>query len=227
MRNKYSWRNLLGMPPLCQGGSLASIVFCCNPEKRECAFLDAALKKLGITKKKFMSVMKKHSFKVGDYDLAFAPSLEQEDLQRDRALMSAKWSLTSFLKYKFEILRELIPKDKMDYAFKTALVKQYALQILDIESRKMIRALAFGDLQFLVVTEIFDERKLKKGLLAELEKTEYVAVRLPKNLLQKMDRAVEEGIAKSRSDLIRKALVLYLSSLEKPPLGRMLNKLKT
>jgi len=227
MKNKYSWRSLLGMPPLCQGGALASIVFCCNPETKECAFLDTALKRLGISKSKFISVMKKHSFKIGDYDLAFAPSLEQEDPERDKALMSAKMSLTSFLKYKFDILQELIPKEKMDYAFKNVVVKQYALQILDIESRKVIRALAFGDLQFFVVTEIFDEHKLKKKLLGKLEKTEYVAARLPPELLKRMDRAVEEGLAKSRSDLIRKALVFYLSSVEKPQLGTMLNKFKT
>jgi len=229
-KNKYSWRSLLGVPPLCQGGVLASIVFCCDPRTRECNFFDAALKKLGITKQRFLSVMKKHSMKVGDYDLAFAPSLEQDDMRRDMALLSAKMSLTEFLKYKFEILRDLIPEQKLDYAFKTPLVKLYALQILDIESKKVIRALAIGDLRQFVVTEIFDERRLKKKFLDKLEKTRYVAVRLPPDLLDKLDQAVEEGLGKSRSDLIRKALLFYLSSMEKPQISQiegMLNKMKT
>ena len=47
MRNKYSWRNLIGEPPLCEGGRLASIVFCCDPRRKPCMILDEALRMLG------------------------------------------------------------------------------------------------------------------------------------------------------------------------------------
>ena len=35
---KFSWRDLIGEPQLCEGGKLASVVFC-NPYECECPLL--------------------------------------------------------------------------------------------------------------------------------------------------------------------------------------------
>jgi len=222
MRDKYSWRNLIGEPQLCEGGRLVSIVFCCDPRKKRCQILEEALKMLGLTIDDFVKIMLKHGKPIKEKDgtcfgnLAFCPSPEKPSKDRDYALLKLDWSLSRYLRYKFNILKELIPKNKLDYAFNTRVLKQYAVHLLDLETRKVYRAFALGNLKTgtLMITEIFREEDLKDSQVESvLSKTDYVGVRIPKDLLNHLDELVQKGIIGCRSDGIRRALMLYLSAL--------------
>jgi len=222
MRNKYSWRDLVGEPPLCEGGRLCSIVFCCDPRRVSCSVFNDALEMLGISKSEFIRVMDEGKIPVEEKDgtcfgsLAFCPSPEKESRDRNAALMKLGWSLTSYLKFKFDLLKRLVPPSKLDYAFNTRVLKQYALDILDLESKKVYKAFALGDVRrTLIVTEVFSENDLKdKGVESLLSQTEYVGVRIPKSLISELDDLVEKGVVGSRSDGIRRALTLYLKAVK-------------
>ena len=225
MRNKYSWRDLIGEPPLCEGGRLVSIVFCCDPRRKRCPVLEEALKMLGLTVEDFVKVMEKHGISVSEKDgtcfgnLAFCPSLEKPSKDRDVFLIRKGWSLTRYLKYKFRILQDLVPSDRLGYAFSTRVLRQYAVEMLDLETKKVYRALALGNIKSgtLMITEIFREQDLRdRQVEILLSQTEYVGVRIPQNLVSELDELVEKGVIESRSDGIRRALMLYLSALKKP-----------
>jgi len=223
-KNRYSWRDLIGEPQLCEGGRLVSIVFCCDPRRKQCPILEEALKMLGLTVEDFIKVMEKHGIPIPEKDgtcfgnLAFCPSPEKESKDRDTALLKMGWSLSRYLKYKFSILKDLIPPGKLDYAFNTRVLKQYAVEILDLETRRVYKALALGNIKSgtLMITEIFKEQDLKdRQVESVLSKTDYVGVRIPKDLVEQLDELVEKGIIESRSDGIRRALHLYLSALKR------------
>jgi len=222
-KNRYSWRDLIGEPQLCEGGRLASIVFCCDPRRKRCPVLEEALKMLGLTVEDFVRVMEKHRIPVPEKDgtcfgnLAFCPSLEKPSKDRDGFLIRKGWSLTKYLKYKFSILKDLVPPNRLDYAFGTRVLRQYAVEMLDLETKKVYRVLALGNIRSgtLMITEVFGEQDLRDrqvGIL--LSQTEYVGVRIPRDLVEQLDELVEKGIVESRSDGIRRALMLYLSALK-------------
>lgn len=220
---KIDWKTLVGEPQLCEGGRLFSIIFCCDPRRRPCNLLEKALSLLGITKERFIEVMEKHKVSIKERDgscygnLAFAPSIEKASEDRDFALRELGWSLTQFFKYKFEILRDLIPQEKLEYAFSTRLLRQYAVEILDLETKKVYKALALGSIEegMLAITEVFNERHLKDHDLEEaIDQTAYVGVRIPKSIIDQLDEMVMRGIIQSRSDGIRRALLLYLEALK-------------
>jgi len=203
-------------------------VFCCDPRKKRCELFERALKLLGITEEHFVAVMEKHRVPVEEKDgscfgsLAFCPSPEKESKDRDEALLRMGWSLTKYLKYKFEILRELVPPDKLDLAFSTRLVKQYALEILDLETRRVYKAFAVGNLEtgVLTVTEIFKENSLRdRQVETALSNTAYVAARIPRDLVDKLDELVKKGVINSRSDGIRRALLFYLNAFKESVKG--------
>lgn len=221
MKNKYTWRDLIGEPQLCEGGRLVSIVFCCDPRKKKCQILEEALEMLGLTVDDFIRVMEKHSIPIktidgtGFGDLAFCPSLEKESKDRDTFLLENSWGMIKYLKYKMGILQDLIPQDKWDYAFNTRLIKQYAIDALELDTQKVYKALALGDIhKTLMITEIFREGSLRdEDVRSTITKTEYVGVRIPKDLLSQIDSLVEKGVVNSRSDAIRRALMVYLSAV--------------
>jgi len=222
-RTRFSWRSLIGEPPLCEGGRLASIVFCCDPRRVKCPILEKALKMLGITVEEFVEAMEKHGKTIEEVDgtcygnLAFCPSPEKESKDRDKALLKMGWNLTRYLKYKFEILHSLLPPDKLKLAFSERVMRQYAVELLDLETKKVYRALALGDVEagMFLVTEVFNERDLVDNRVETiLSSTEYVGVRIPSHLVEQLDELVEKGIIESRSDGIRRALQLYLMALK-------------
>jgi len=222
-RNRFSWRDLIGEPPLCEGGRLASIVFCCDPRRVKCPVLEKALEMLGLTVEEFVKVMEKHGKRIREVDgtcygnLAFCPSPEKESKDRDRALLEMGWNLTRYLKYKFEILCSLLPPEKLRIAFRERVMRQYAVELLDLETRKVYRALALGNIEagMFIVTEVFNEKDLvDSSVESVLSGTEYVGVRIPSHLVRELDELVEKGIIESRSDGIRRALQLYLSALK-------------
>jgi len=221
-RRRYSWRSLIGEPQLCEGGRLASIVFCCDPRRRPCPVLEEALGMLGISRERFLAVMEARGIPIPERDgtcfgnLAFCPSLEKPSRDRDEALLRMGWSLERYLRYKFEILRELVPPEKLDLAFSARVMKQFAVEALDLETGRVYRALALGSIRSgtLLITEVFREHDLRdRQVEAVLRRTEFVGVRIPRELLEQLDELVEKGIIGSRSDGIRRALLLYLSAL--------------
>jgi len=221
MKNKYTWKELIGEPQLCEGGRLISIVFCCDPRKKKCPILEEALRSLGLTEEDFIKVMEKHSIPIkeidgtGFGDLAFCPSMEKESKDRDTFLLENNWGIIRYLKYKFEILEDLIPEDKWEYAFETRLMKQYAIEALELDTQKVYKAFAMGSINgTLVITELIKDSDLSDAeLRSTIAKTEYVGVRIPRELVSQLDELVEKGVIGSRSDGIRRALMLYLSAL--------------
>ena len=128
------------------------------------------------------------------------------------------WSLSRYLKYKFDILRKLVPSDKMDCVFGVRVLRQFAVEALDLETRKVYRALALGNMRGgnLLITEMFSEQELEnKQVEVLLSQTEYVGVRIPKDIVSELDELVARGVIKSRSDGIRRALLLYLGALRR------------
>jgi len=218
-----SWKDLVGEPPLCEGGRLASIVFCCDPRKVNCPILDYALKMLGISKEDFVRVMEENRIEVPNIDgtcfgnLAFCPSLEKASGDRDEALRRLGWTVTRFLRYKYSLLQKLVPREKMSQVFNTRVLNQFAFSLLDLETKKEYHGFAVGnlDLRMLRLTEVFREHDLRdREIDSVLSNLEFVGVRIPSELVSKLDELVQKGIIKSRSDGIRRALILYLKSLE-------------
>lgn len=222
MRGRLSWRDLIGEPPLCEGGRLASIIFCCDPRKVVCPVLEEALKMIGISKEDFVKVMEECKIPTLEKDgtcfgnLAFCPSPEKPSRDRDETLLKLGWSLSKYLRYKFEILRKLVSPEKLDYVFTTRVLRQFAVTALDLETRKVYRMLTLGNVRggIMLITEVFDESELRGNVRDALGRTEYVAVRIPKDMVAELDDLVSKGIIESRSDGIRRALALYLNALK-------------
>jgi len=224
VKNRFSWRDLIGEPPLCEGGRLASVIFCCDPRVKPCQILDEALKMLGVSKDDFIKVMEKNKVKIQKRDgscfgnLAFCPSPEKPSKDRDQALLRMGWSLSRYLKYKLGLLKELVPPDKLKVAFTVRVLKQYAIELLDLETRKVCRALALGNIRTgtIMITEVFREQDLSdRQVETVLSQTEYVGVRIPRDIVAELDDLIEKGVIGSRSDGIRRALILYLGALRK------------
>jgi len=222
---RYSWRDLVGEPPLCEGGRLASIVFCCDPRVNPCPILDEALRILGISREKFIEVMERERIDIEAVDgtcygnLAFCPSLEKPSKDRDEALRRLGWSVTDYLRYKFRLLTRLVPKNQLKRVFNERVLRQYAVDVLDLETKRVYKAFALGNISsgILRITEVFREGELRDRQVEDvISRTEFVGVRIPKDLLSGLDSLIKKGIVKSRSDGIRRALIIYLSALKAP-----------
>jgi len=219
-----SWKILLDEPRLCEGGRLVSIVYCCDPTKVSCPIVEHALKILGLSKEEFAEAMRRHGVEVPSIDgtcfgnLAFCPPLDHPSRDRDEALRRLGWDAVKYAKFKWDLLTKIIPKEKLRIAMNTRIVTQFAVSLLDLETRKEYKAFGLGnvDLKFIRLTEVFREGELRDREVEEtLRNSEFVAARIPKQILEEIDALVAKGIVKSRSDAIRRALMLYISSLRK------------
>ena len=213
---KYNWRSLLGEPNICGGGHLAAIVFCCDPRKKRCPFRDYALKLLGISKDEFVKVkdeMKVECEECCFKNLAYCCSPEKICPLRDAALKRLGWTLSKYLQYKWEILERLVDREKMDFAFSERVLKQYGMELLELDTQKVYRALGYGNvgMKAVWITKVVGEEPLlDKELREELRGTEFVGARVPRPLLRRVDELVARGIFKSRSHAIRAGLSLLL-----------------
>ena len=152
-------------------------------------------------------------------NLAFCPSLEKPSKDRDEALRKLGWSVTDYLRYKFRLLMQLILKNQLKRVFSERVLKQYAVDVLDLETKRVYKAFALGNISsgILRITEVFREGELDDRQVEDvLTRTEFVGVRIPRDLLAELDSLIKRGIVKSRSDGIRRALAVYLSALRTP-----------
>ena len=152
-------------PNLCGGGALIALAYCCGLEK-PCPIRNYALKLLGITPEKYEKVKEAH--KISDEEvcfknLAYCCSITKECPYRDKARKRLGMRDEEYVEYKLAILRDLIPREKLDYALKTRVLKPLIFVIVDPEDEVEWRGLGFGnlDIHFFQVLKIKDKRKIK------------------------------------------------------------------
>jgi predicted metal-binding transcription factor (methanogenesis marker protein 9) len=211
---------LASIQQLCDGGSLASIVFCCDPRRKKCPILERALRELGLTIDKFVSVMEKHKVPVPEVDgscygnLAFCPSLDVKSRDRDEFLLNnSEGSLSKYLEYKYELLTDLIPRDKLDYAFSRGVVEKYAGVVINTNTGKALAVVLAGspELGGFRVLRIDD---VEYSYIDNVS-TGYLNVRLPHSVIVELESLVKAGVIESKSEGVRKAILLFLQAVKR------------
>jgi len=189
-----------------------------------CPIVEHALKMLGLTKEEFAEAMRRHGVETPSIDgtcfdnLAFCPPLDHPSRDRDEALKRLGWDAVRYAKFKWDLLTKILPKEKLRTAMNARIVSQFAISLLDLETRREYKAFGLGniDLKLVKLTEVFRESDLRDREVEEaLRNSEFIAARIPKQILEEIDVLIAKGIVKSRSDAIRRALMLYISSFRK------------
>jgi len=205
---------------LCDGGPLISIVYCCDPRRRRCAILEAALKELGLTVERFVEVAEENRVPVKEIDgtgfgnLAFCPSPLVRSRDRDEAVFGDEGcGLTKYLEYKLSLLRRLIPEERLPEALTKRVVERFAGVLLS-ESGHAVKAVLVGNLEAggLRVLRAEPLDAPEPGPLSEA----FLGVRLPRDVLRQLDALVKAGLASSRSECVRKAVLLFLQTVRSP-----------
>jgi predicted metal-binding transcription factor (methanogenesis marker protein 9) len=205
---------------LCDGGPLASIVFCCDPRRRKCPVLEKALLELGLTVEEFVSVMERNKIPVPEVDgscygnLAFCPSLNVKSRDRDEFLLkNGEWSLSKYLEYKYKLLLELVSRDKLDYLFSKGVVEKYAGFVININTGKAFAVVLAGSPElggFRVLT--LDDVEYR---YIDNVSTGYLNVRLPHSVIAELESLVKAGVIESKSEGVRKAILLFLQAVKR------------
>jgi predicted metal-binding transcription factor (methanogenesis marker protein 9) len=216
----YNWRRLASIQQLCDGGPLASIVFCCDPRRKRCPVLEKALRELGLTTEDFVSVMERRKVPVPSVDgscygnLAFCPSLDVKSRDRDEFLLnSGEWSLSKYLEYKYELLLDLVPHDKLDYAFSRSVVEKYAGVVINTNTGRAFAVVLAGSPElggFRVLTLEDVEYRYVDNVSSG-----YLNVRLPHSIISELESLVKAGVIESKSDAARKAILLFLQAVKR------------
>jgi len=149
---------------LCGGGPLISLVYCCGLEK-PCPIRNYALKLLEITPEKFKEVKEKHRIDAEGTcfkNLAYCCSLQKECPYRDEARKRLNMSDEEYIRYKLEILRDLIPDEKLGYALKTTVMMPLIFVIVDPREWIEWRGLGFGnpDLKVFFIQQVKSKKKI-------------------------------------------------------------------
>jgi predicted metal-binding transcription factor (methanogenesis marker protein 9) len=211
----FSWRDLENTPHLCEGGALASIVFCCDPRKVRCPLIQRALNELGLTLDQYLSVVEKLGVTLQTFDgtcygnLAFCPSLTHVSRDRDEFLCGKMWTVEMYLKYKFRILKTLLSNDveKMLLAFSRKLLGRYIAVILDVDTNETFRAMLVGDIS----RRAFRIEGIERISIEPVPSSNdvVVSVRIPLAIAKRL-RELEKEKSVSKSEFIRRALQLFL-----------------
>jgi len=210
----FSWRDLENIPHLCEGGVLASIVFCCNPRKVKCRLFQRALNELGVAIEHYMSVVERLGVPIQSLDdtcfgnLAFCPSLTHVSRDRDEFLYSKMWTVEMYLKYKFRLLKALLD-EKMGLAFTKRLLGRYIAVLLDVDTNEMFRAVLVGDIGRSAFRIEKIERVSIEPALSSNSNDVVVSVRIPLAIAKRL-RELEKEKSVSKSEFIRRALQLFL-----------------
>jgi predicted metal-binding transcription factor (methanogenesis marker protein 9) len=215
---EYSWRDLENIPHLCEGGALASIVFCCDPRKVRCPLFQRALNELGVTLDQYLSVVEKLGVPVQSIDgtcygnLAFCPSLTHVSRDRDEFLYNRMWTVEMYLKYKFKMLKTLLNNDpeKIRLAFTKRLLGRYVAAIIDLDTNEMYRAILVGDIS----KGAFRIENIEKISIEPVPTDNGVVVSatVPLTIAKKL-KEIEKAKSVSKSEIIRRALQLFLHIL--------------
>jgi predicted metal-binding transcription factor (methanogenesis marker protein 9) len=216
----YGWRHLASIQQLCDGGPLASIVFCCDPRRKKCPVLEKALRILGLTVEEFVSVMERNKIPVPEVDgscygnLAFCPSLNVKSRDRDEFLLkNGEWSLSKYLEYKYKLLLELVSRDKLDYLFSKGVVEKYVGFVININTGKAFAVVLAGSPElggFRVLT--LDDVEYR---YIDNVSTGYLNVRLPHSVIVELESLVKAGVIESKSEGVRKAILLFLQAVKR------------
>jgi predicted metal-binding transcription factor (methanogenesis marker protein 9) len=211
---------LASIQQLCDGGPLASIVFCCDPRRKRCPVLEKALRELGLTVEEFVSVMERRKVPVPEVDgscygnLAFCPSLEVKSRDRDEFLLkSSEWSLSKYLEYKYELLLDLVPHGKLDYALSRGVVEKYAGVVINTNTGRAFAVVLAGSPElggFRVLTLEDVEYRYVDNVSSG-----YLNVRLPHSIISELESLVKAGVIVSKSDAARKAILLFLQAVKR------------
>ncbi len=212
------WEELVKVGNLCSGAPLAAIVFCCGLEKR-CDFRKRALELLGLTEADFKRVkerMKIEAEKTCYGNLAYCCSLNENCEARDNALKELGMPPAGYLRYKFRILEELVPKDKLEFAFREKVLYTFAFELVRIDNSNFegYRGLAIGNPEITNTLMIVDfkpfEPNMSDFVKETVRKSEFISLRVTKEQYKQIaDIAAEKGC--SMSDIVRDAIALYLT----------------
>jgi predicted metal-binding transcription factor (methanogenesis marker protein 9) len=216
----HGWRSLASIQQLCDGGPLASIVFCCDPRRKKCPVLEKALRELGLTVEEFVSVMEMHKIPVPEVDgscygnLAFCPSLDAKSRDRDEFLLkSSEWSVSKYLEYKYKLLLDLVPGGKLERAFSTSVIEKYAGVVINTNTGRAFAVVLAGDPElggFRVLT--LDDVEYR---YIDNVSTGYLNVRLPHSVISELESLVKAGVIESKSEGVRKAILLFLQAVKR------------
>jgi len=212
------WEDLVKLENLCGGAPLAALVFCCSSRK-ECPFRKKALEILEITEKQYTAVKEMHKIEAKGTcygNLAYCCSLNESCEARDKVLRELGMTPAEYLQYKFEILKDLITKDKMKQAFEERVLYTFAFEMVRVDNidAEGYRGLALGNPALTESLIILDYKPIKlsvaEDVKEEVRKSEFVSVRVSKEMYQQIaDIASKKGC--NMSNVVRDALNLYLS----------------
>ena len=211
------WEELVKLENLCGGAPLASLVFCCGEEKR-CPIRATALKMLEIEPERYVEVKEKYRIDAEETcfgNLAYCCSLNRSCDARDSALRRIGMSPAEYLQYKFKILKELIPKEKLNLAFEKRVMHKFAFELVSINNTDVgYRGLALGNPDFMNSLLILSCEPIRPNISDdvknEVKKSEFISFRVTKEQYEKIADIASKGGC-NMSDVIRDALDLYLS----------------
>ncbi len=208
---------MVGERNICGGGHLIAICFCCSLEKK-CPFRTYALKLLGVDEEQYEEIKEEMKIEAPGTcfgNLAYCCSPEKQCQARDEALRELGWSYTDYLRYKWKITEALVG-DKLDYAKRERVLKQYAIQLLELDTQKEYKAIGYGNvgMKAVWISEVVDSGELgDEELKRELGETVFLGARVPRFLVEKVDEAIERGLAKTRTEVVKQALALWIKAV--------------
>ena len=210
-----SWEYLVKLDNLCNASPLASLVFCC---KKECPFRNEALRLLEISKEEYIRVKEELSIEAKGTcygNLAYCCSLNAPCDARDNALKELGMTPSDYLKYKYKILKKLIPERKMSLATKERVTYLLAFEMVNLHDVDVgYRGIAVGNPELVSTVSILNYNVIKPQIDSvvkeTLKKEKILSVRVSKRVYDSLaDIASENGC--SVSDVVRDAVMMYLS----------------
>jgi len=211
------WEDLIKLDNLCNASPLVSIIFCCKATKN-CPLRNEALEILGISKEKYTEVKERNKIEAKGTcygNLAYCCSLNVQCEDRDKALKALGMTPSDYLKYKYKILKELIPESKIQLALRKRVSHQFAFEMVSLHDVEVgYRGIALGNPELMDTLLILNYQditpKLDKTVRDSIKKEKFVSVRISKETYDKLaDIATLNGC--SISDLVRDAIDVYLS----------------
>ena len=147
-------------------------------------------------------------------NLAFCPSLDVKSRDRDEFLLkSSEWSLSKYLEYKYMLLLDLVSRDKLDYVFSRGVVEKYVGFVINTDTGRALAVVLAGNpelggFRILRVDEV-------EYSYVDNVSTGYLNVRLPHSVIVELESLVKAGVIRSKSDVARKAILLFLQAIKK------------